>query len=114
MRHLSSVRVSPDTDCRGRKDLDHVLETDRSVWCGVNHGRSWWEVGKLGIKRRQELDHAVPEGHLWIFIMLWLSSIHPSSLLGQGRESEGPDSFSLGWDMALDLAWPAAPSCPGL
>lgn len=40
------------------------------------------------MKRRQELDHAVPEGHLWILNMLWLSSIHLSSLLGQRGESQ--------------------------
>ena len=47
-------------------------------------------MDKLGMRRKQELDHAVPEGHLLILIMLWLPSIHPPSHLGAERgKSEG-------------------------
>lgn len=36
MVHRSSVRGSPVREYRDKKELDYVLETDRSAWCGVN------------------------------------------------------------------------------
>lgn len=45
-------------------------------------------MDELGMRRRQELDHAMPESYLWTFVMLWLSSIHDPSLLGQREGSQ--------------------------
>lgn len=36
MGHHSFLRGILDRDYRGRKELDCILETDRSAWCGVN------------------------------------------------------------------------------
>lgn len=93
MRRLSSMSVSPDGDCRGRKELDHVLETERSAACRVNPGGSWWEV-KTGDeeKARAGSCRRPPVG-----IYHALAVQHPS-FLPSGAEKgilpEGPDSLS--------------------
>lgn len=34
------------------------------------------------MKKKQKLDHVVPEGHLWVSVTLCLPSIHPLLFLG--------------------------------
>lgn len=37
------------------------------------------------MRKKRKLDHVVPEGHLWVSIMLCLPSIHPLFFCGGGR-----------------------------
>ena len=36
------------------------------------------------MRKKRKLDHVVPEGHLWVSIMLCLPSIHPLFFCGGG------------------------------
>lgn len=70
------MRGSPERKHREKEELDCVLETDRSAWCGVNPRGAVVRGDKLGMRKKQKLDRAVPEGHLWVSTMLCLPSIH--------------------------------------
>lgn len=99
MRHLSSMNVSPDGDCRGTKELDHVLETERSAWCGVNPGGSWWEV-KTGDEEKERAESC---GRPPVDISHALAVQHPPFLPSGAKKGilpEGPDSLSwLGYGL---------------
>ena len=39
------------------------------------------------MRKKQKLDHVVPEGHLWVSVTRCLPSIHPLLFLGGGQQS---------------------------
>lgn len=50
----------------------------------------------LGMRKKQKLDRAVPEGHLWVSTMLCLPSIHLLFLGGWAEQQKaGARFFSL-------------------
>lgn len=95
--HHSSVRGSPERKHREKEELDCVLETDRSAWCGVNPRGRWWEGVKLGMRKKQKLDRAVP-GRPPVGLHHALSAQHSSALFwGYYNKRQGAgDSSRLG------------------